>query len=46
MTNVLRDFTGRGVKEADPSRSEIPEGHHWGLPGWDSGQEEPETWGP
>lgn len=26
-------LTGRGGKEAYPPRSEIPEGHHWGLPG-------------
>lgn len=44
--NVAIVLTGRGDKEAYPPRSEIPEGHHWGLPGWDHGEEEPEAWGP
>lgn len=45
--NVYNVFlTGRGDKETYSPCSEIPEGHHWGLPGWDYGQEEPEAWGP
>lgn len=39
-------ITGRGDKEAYPPRSQIPEGHHWCVTGWDYGQEEPEARGP
>lgn len=39
-------FLGRGDKEAYSPCSEIPEGHHWCVTGWDHGQEEPEARGP